>query len=227
MFRKIHLSKNKILEENEFSENEKNERETVQGELSLPDKKSVLRKAIEIYDFLNKLNSRLIRQDKKLSDIKESRKKEYTELQTYFQIVSECQKKTAELLNHNLEKHSLFPAILTIEMLSNLICSSTIQAESLVEGENENPKLNKLIENLRDIGRIAVLKKEQLGLLEICPKEFENFNKEQHEIVKAFETEDKNQHKKICQTISAGLIYHDKILRQAKVTVYRFCGDNS
>jgi molecular chaperone GrpE (heat shock protein) len=188
----------------------------------LPDRKSVLRKVNQLYQFLADMHTRLTQQNRFLSEAISEKEKDIADMQRYFEITSECQKKTAELVNQNLERHLLYPAVLTVDILADTIRSIAQQTESLALPEQDNAPMAELIEAVRHAVRLVELKKDQLGMKEIRPHELEELDKERHQIVKAVLTEEPDRHKRICQTITSGLVYHDKILRQAKVTVYRF-----
>lgn len=188
----------------------------------LPDRKIVLRKVNQLYQFLADMHTRLTQQNKCLSETVSAKEKDIADMQRYFEITSECQKKTAELVNQNLERHLLYPAVLAVDTLAETIHIIAQQTESLALPEQDNAPMAALIEAIRHAVRLVELKKEQLGMKEIRPNELEELDKGRHQIVKAVLTDEPDRHKRICQTIASGMVYHDKILRQAKVTVYRF-----
>jgi molecular chaperone GrpE (heat shock protein) len=223
MFGRIKFRKQNMSGDELCLEDVKNNFGLFGGDGKFPDKKSVLKKVGQIYQFFVEMDMRLIRQDKRLSETIKASQKDLADLQTCFQVAADCQKKTAELVNQNLERYALHPAVLAVDILADIICSIAKQIESLA-GSEENPQFTKFIETVLDAARIAELKKDQLGLREIRPKELETLDKDLHEVVKAVATDDMSKHKKTHETVTAGLIYHDKILRQAKVSVYRFSG---
>lgn len=188
----------------------------------LPDRKSFLRKAAQLYQFLIGMNVQLARHEKELSQTLRDKQKDIADLQTYFEIVADCQKKTAELVNQTLERHALHPAILAVDMFAKIINSLSSQAEGLTQPGIDSPQVAEFIEVARDACRVAALKKEQLGIQEIRPKEFDPLDKDHHQIVKVIATDDITHHKKIHETVVAGTAYQGKTLRPAKVSVYRF-----
>jgi len=95
-------------------------------------------------------------------------------------------------------------------------------ADALKNSQELDPQIVSLIESISSTAEIAESKKASLDIQSIQPAEMEELDKDMHNIVDTVNTDDESKHKKIHQTFSPALIYRGKVLREAKVSVYRF-----
>jgi molecular chaperone GrpE (heat shock protein) len=144
------------------------------------------------------------------------------ELKANNEILAKCQQTTSEIANRNLERFALEPAIEVVDLLCNFI--EEIASDEAFNTENICPLLYKLKQIVRQAENIAHEKREYLGLVKIQPEKMDDLDPQRHQIKGAVDTTDKEKHKKIERTLTAGLMYKDKILKQARVSVYRFKG---
>lgn len=195
--------------------------EDVSGKEVTINKETVMEVAKAIYRFFATTNIRLARQDKKVSKALKISEDHSATLGKYFDTVADCQKQTADFANHAFERHALHPSILVVDLLSSTICQLAQQADALNSSQQLDPKIMSLVESVLSAAEIAESKKASLDIQSIQPTEIDELDKDMHKIVNAVNTDDESKHKKIHQTLSAGLMYRGKILREAKVSVYR------
>lgn len=139
----------------------------------------------------------------------------------YIEITAECQRTTAECANNQIERLMLNPAIETIFLLSTTLRQLHEQSQDLLRNQDFCPLIKSIINSIAEASKIAQSKCQYLGIEEISPVEFDDFNPHEHEIKQSVETNDDNKHKKIKQTLKPGTKYRGKILHQAMVSVYR------
>jgi len=142
-------------------------------------------------------------------------------LQDYLEIVAECQKETAKLANNTLEHYVLYPVIETLDLITAHIVELRREANSLVGADAHCPLLKPVLSSITNITKLAQAKREYLGMQTICPQHLDELDPEKHDVRQVVEADDAGKHRKIQRTITPGLIYHGKVLRQAKVSVYR------
>lgn len=203
-------------------ESENTNHQDVSGKEVTVNKETVMEAAGAIYRFFTAMNTRLIRLDKKVSKALKARDDYSATLEKCFDTVAECQKQTAEFANDALERHALNPSILAVDLLSSTICQLAQQADALSNSQELDPQIMSLLESILSAAEIAESKKASLDIQSIQPAEMDELNKDMHTIVDPVDTDDESKHKKIHQTLSTGLIYRGEVLREAKVSVYRF-----
>ena len=194
----------------------------VSGKEVTVDKETVMDAVGAIYQFFTAMKTRLTRLDKKVSKALKARDNHSATLEKCFDTVADCQRKTAEYANDALERHALHPSILAVDLLSSTICQLAQRADAIKNSQQLDPQIMSLVESVLSAVEIAESKKASLDVQSIQPAEMDELDKDMHTIVDAVDTDDKSKHKKIHQALSTGLIYRGKILREAKVSVYRF-----
>lgn len=212
----------KVDGERHCPESENANHQDVSGKEVTVNKETVMEAAGAIYRFFTAMNTRLTLLDKKVSKALKARDDYSATLEKCFDTVAECQKQTAEFANDALERHALNPSILAVDLLSSTICQLAQQADALNNTQQLDPQIMSLVESVLSAVEIVESKKASLDIQSIQPAEMDELDKDMHTIVDAVDTDDESKHKKIHQTLSTGLIYRGKILREAKVSVYRF-----
>ena len=212
----------KVDSECHCPESENTNHEDVSGKEVTVNKETVMEAAEAVYRFFATMNTQLARQDKKVSKALKAREDHSATLEKCFDTVADCQRKTAEFVNRTLERHALYPSILAVDLLASTICQLAQQANALNNSQQLDPQIISLVESVLSAAEIAESKKASLDIQSIQPAELDETDKDMHRIVDAVDTDDESKHKKIYQTLSNGLIYRGKILREAKVSVYRF-----
>jgi len=140
----------------------------------------------------------------------------------YIKIVADCQKQTAELANNALERHALNPAIETVFVLTGLFHEIHQQTVTLRENQSCCPMFRPILDSIAEAVNLAEAKCQSLDIEKIAPADSEDFDPQRHEIGQTAISKDSDMHRKIERTLVPGLIYRGKVLRQAKVSVYRY-----
>jgi len=188
------------------------------------DQSSIIKAVDVICKFFASMHTQLSRQNRLLSKVLKARDEDLAALENCFCTVADCQKQTAELANQFIERHALHPAILTVDLLANLISQIARQADALINNQDISPSLATLMPLISDAAKIADSKKAQLEIQAVSPVDGDDLDSSLHEIVQAIATDDESKNKKTHDTITAGVVYRGKILRPAKISVYRFSG---
>ena len=157
-----------------------------------------------------------------ISYLIEVQKQQANNFERYLQIVADCQKQTAVFANNHFEKHALHPAIETVDVLTTLICQIHERTTNLSDAQIQCPLFKAILSSIKQTALVAKAKREYLDIERIEPDELDDFDPNKHEIKQAVVTNDNSKHKKIKETLAPGLIYHSRVLRQAKVSVYRY-----
>lgn len=199
-----------------------NPQDVVSGKEVTIDKETVLDAVWSIFRFFTAMNTRLARQDRNVSKALKAGEDRAVTLERCFDTIGDCQRQTADLANQAIERHALHPSILAVDLLANTLCQLAQQAQALGNSQPLDPEVMSLVASIFNAAEIAEDKKASLGIQSIQPAEMDKPDKDIHQIVKAVETDDQSKHKKIHETLSVGLIYRGKVLREAKVSVYRF-----
>jgi GrpE protein len=214
----------KVDSERSCPESKNTNHQGISGKEVTVDKETILAVVEVIYQFFTAMNTRLVRQDKKVSKALEGGKKDLATLEKCFDTLADCQRQTADFANHALQRHVLYPSILAVDLLSSTICQMAQQANALKNSQQPNTQMMSLVESILSAAEIAESKKASLDIQSIQPAEMDELDKDMHQIINAVDTDDESRHKKIHQTLTAGLMYRGKVLREAKVSVYRFSG---
>jgi molecular chaperone GrpE (heat shock protein) len=142
-------------------------------------------------------------------------------LESYLQVVTACQKQTAEFANHVIERHALHPAVETVDLLTGLIGQLNDQANGLVDAVAHCPMFEPLFGSIAEAARMAHAKREHLDMRSICPAPLDDLDIDKHEIRQVIPTDNADKHKRVERTLISGLIYRGAVLRRAKVSIYR------
>ena len=212
----------KVDGERHCPESENTNPQDVSGKEVTFNEETFMEAAGTIYRFFAMMNARLAQQDKKASKALKATDNYSATLEKCFDTVADCQKQTAEFANQALERHALHPSIVAVDLLCSTICQLAQQADALKNTQHLDSQTMSLVESVLSAAEIAESKKASLDIQSIQPAEMDKLDKDMHTIVNAVDTDDESNHKKIHQTLSTGLIYRGKILREAKVSVYRF-----
>lgn len=141
--------------------------------------------------------------------------------------LKECQQQTAKVLNHELERHALNPAIKTIVGLADELFRLNDIAERLDQGAGANAELQQLKDQLEISAYIARDKLAYLDIERIMPSKADDIDPKKHDIAGDTGTNDKCLHGKTSRLITPGIIYRGKILLPAKVSVFVYRKVNS
>ena len=140
----------------------------------------------------------------------------------YVEIVADCQRQAAEYANDVVERHALNPAVETVFALTNLIRQLHEQSASLLADHGCCKPVSPIFDALSEAVKIADARCDRLDIERLSPNDLDDFDSQEHDIKQAAATDDSSKHRKIKETLAPGLIYRGKVLRQAKVCIYRY-----
>jgi len=175
-----------------------------------------------IAERLGSIEDRLDQLVDQLRQINESQRERTGELENYLKIVAECQRQTATLANRELERHLLHPAIEAASTLKGLIDDLLEQAAGLPENEAFCPFVKPIVDSIKQAASVAEAETKSLGIETIAPRHLNDLDAHRHDVKQTVAADDNTSHGKIERTLVPGLAYRGKVLRQAKVSVYRY-----
>ncbi|NQV34145.1 MAG: nucleotide exchange factor GrpE [Phycisphaeraceae bacterium] len=139
----------------------------------------------------------------------------------YLEIVAECQRLTANYANDTVERHALHPAIEAVFDLTNMLHDLAAQFTDLDKCQI-NPLVRLLLNSISEAVKVANNKCDHLDIVKIVPQDLDAFDADKHQIRQTETTDESDRHKKIKTTLVPGLTYRGKVLREAKVCIYRY-----
>ncbi|MCF7955173.1 MAG: hypothetical protein K9M75_05170 [Phycisphaerae bacterium] len=188
--------------------------------------KNLKKAALVIGQFIGQIDYKVSKQNRLLVDILGANHENLKRIEACFDTASDCQKLTSELANQNLERHALYPAIMAVDALAETIMKLAKQAYDLLCSQQLDESSGLLANSIIDAAKVAETKMLQLQITQINPDSLDDLDCDCHQLVKVVSTTDPDQHKKVKETVKSGLFYNGVVLRQAKVTAYRFNSDN-
>jgi molecular chaperone GrpE (heat shock protein) len=136
-------------------------------------------------------------------------------------ILAACQKDTANALNHQVERHALHPAVEAAVALTEELSRLQDCAKQLPGSDEGNDGLGEIRTEIDISCTVAHEKLAHLGVQRIAPTEGEQFDMKLHSVCGCVETIDEELQGKISKLVTAGIVYRRKVLRQARVSVFR------
>ena len=152
---------------------------------------------------------------------------QWCQLQECIKTTENCRQENAKILNHELERHTLNPAIETVVQLYDEIISLKNLAEKFKHEAKDCPAIVPLLRALQISADIAEDKLAYLGIERLTPAESDELDPIKHNACHAVQTNSEELHRKVSQLLSPGLIYRGKVLRQARVSVFRYSNDKN
>jgi len=152
---------------------------------------------------------------------------QWCQLQEHVKLIENSRQETAKILNHEIERHALNPAIETVVQLYDEIISLKNLAERLKHEANDCPSIVLFLRDLQIAADIAEDKLAYLGIERLTPAEGDDLDPRKHLVCHPVDTDKKELHGKVSQLLSPGLIYRGKVLRQARVSVFRHSNDKN
>jgi len=136
------------------------------------------------------------------------------------QIAASCQQDTARLLNREIQRHALHPAILALVLLADeikRIREKAIAAEPLAD---LSPEVSDLIEAVNFANCTAEERLAALDVEQIRPQEGSPFDANLHELRGTIPTDDDRKHGAVAKVVSSGVVYRGEVLRRVQVLVF-------
>lgn len=137
-------------------------------------------------------------------------------------IVKDCQEETASVLNRELERHALHPAVLIVVTLADELLRLNNRAQATELHAKSSSELKRLRDELQISASIANDKLGYLDIARIAPSKGDSFDPEKHVACSSVPTDKKNLHGTISELLTAGIRYRSKVLQQARVSMFRY-----
>jgi molecular chaperone GrpE (heat shock protein) len=179
-----------------------------------------------VYAQLGRLGERVQELEKRLEHLNTILQEQSRQYDEHVATLAACQKETADVLNHKLERHALYPAVEAVVALAAELSRLEGQARQLLPDSADGDQANKLLQELDISCRLAAEKLAHLDVAMITPDEKENFDPQAHTVCSFIETTDKRLHKRIAKIVTPGILYQGKVLRPARVSVFRLQTSN-
>ena len=158
----------------------------------------------------------------KLQQLSETVEKLNGGYQQCFKALKTCQDQTEKVLQHTLEKHALEPAINTVVDLADELFRLDSIAQKLLKESGCNNELKTLANELQTSAIIAREKQSYLDIEILTPARGSQLDNSLHNICGYANVRDKTLHGRICKLIKPGVKYRGNILRQPKISVFRY-----
>ena len=136
-------------------------------------------------------------------------------------ILAACQRDTAGVLNHEVDRHALHPAVEAVVALAEELLHVQNCAGELLDGGVSGDDVDKLRAEIEISCTVAMEKLANLDVQRITPAEGEELDTQLHVVCGYTETADEGLHGRISKLVTPGIAYRGEVLRQARVIVFR------
>ena len=188
------------------------------GNLSSPDTRLPFNVLSRGYKLIRRL---LRRQHDRFVELAAVVQRQTTGFEQCLNTVRNCQEQTAKISNHEIERHSLNPAIESVVLLANELERLHGLATQMIGEGRACAKVQKLIDDLAVSVQIAQDRLRYLDIEKISPSVNDCFDPKLHTVCSYSDTDDPLRSGCISEMITAGIIYRGKVLRPARVSVFR------
>lgn len=169
-----------------------------------------------------KLVGRLLRrQHDRFGELTAAVQRQTTGFDQCLNTVRNCQEQTAKVLNHELDRHALTPAIESVVLLANELERICGLAAQLIGDGRACAPVQRLIDDVAVSGQIAKDRLRYLDIETVSPSVNDSFDPKLHTVCIYSDTDDPLRSGCISEVITAGIIYRGKVLRPARVSVFR------
>lgn len=162
---------------------------------------------------------RISRMGRNLRNINQTIGRQYSDMANHLSMVRNCQEETARLVNGELERHALRPAVETAVILADEL--NRLEQLAVKLAITSHSDLGQLFDEIKISGQIARDKLEYLDITKIEPSRVDTLDHRFHTVVAAEKTSDSSLHGLISATIMPGMIYRGKVFKSAKVSVFK------
>jgi hypothetical protein len=172
-----------------------------------------------VYVQLSTVSQRLRDLERRLDRLGTSVEQQYRRHDQHVAILVACQRDTANVLNHELERHALYPAVEAVVALAAELSHLRDCASQLLGGGGDGA--GKLRAEIDISCSVAGEKLANLDVQRIAPAEGEQLDPKTHSVCGYVETADESFHGRISKLVTPGTVYRGTVLRQARVIVFR------
>ncbi len=136
--------------------------------------------------------------------------------------VRQCQQQMAKLINRDIERFALDPAIETIVTLTDEILQANDVLNEFSNNRDSDHNFKDILQQLQLSAEIAQDKLVHLGIERIKPQLEDVVEAQRHDVCSYLCTTDKELHGKVSSVLCEGILYRGIVLKQAKVSVHRY-----
>jgi len=174
-----------------------------------------------VYSQLSRLDQRMQALEKHFSHIGAMVDRQNRRDEQHVTVLAACQRDTAKALDRALERHALHPAIEAAAALAEELSRLQDSASQRDEGGAGGDEVDELGAQIEISCTVARERLANLDVQRIAPAERAKLDAQMHMVCGYVETADENLHGRISRLLTPGIAYRGKVLRQARVTVFR------
>ena len=174
-----------------------------------------------VYDQLHTLGEKVHVLEEQLDCLGTTIERQYRQHDEHVAILAACQRDTAAVLNHEIDRHALHPAVETVVALAEELSHLKDCASQLPEGGAGAEEMDRLRTEIDISCTVAREKLAHLDVQMITQAEGEQLDAKVHLACGYAATMDGDLQGKISKLVTPGIAYRGKVLRQARVTVFR------
>lgn len=174
-----------------------------------------------VYGQLSLLGQRVHDLERQLEGLSTTIEKQYRQYDEHMATLAACQRDTAKALNHELERYALHPAIEAVAALAEELFHLQDSARQLLDSGVGDDGAGPLTQEIGISGSVARERLANLDIRTIAPSAREQLDSKEHAVCAYNNTEDEDLHGQIGKLVTPGVVYRGKVLRQARVVVFR------
>ena len=144
--------------------------------------------------------------------------RQYRQYKQDMAMLAACQKDTANVLNREMERHALHPAVEAVVTLAAELSHLQDCAGRLLDGGDAADRLRKEIDICCTVAGETLA---NIDARRIAPSAGEPFDPKEHTVCGYVETSEEGLHGKIGMVVTPGILYRGHVLQQALVTILR------
>jgi len=175
-----------------------------------------------VYGQLDKLGRRVHQLENRLDRLGATVERQRRQCDEHFILLAACQQDTAKALNREIEQHALHPAIKAVGALAEELSRLEVCAIRLLGDGTDGGQAGELRNEIEISCGVAREKLAALDVQMITPAEGAELDAKHYEVCGSIQTADQDRHGRIGKLVTPGITYRGKVLRQARVLVFRF-----
>ena len=134
-----------------------------------------------------------------------------------------CQQQTQQLLQQQLERHALHPAVEAVVVLAEELLRLNTLQQNVDQATDVEAARKNLTDELNISAAIAMEKLALLEIQKIVPQIKDPFDRDRHNVCSLDPTSESDLAEKVQRVVTEGILYRGQVLRQARVVAYRYC----
>ena len=174
-----------------------------------------------VYRQLKVLDKSIHELEKRLDRLDANIEQQYHRHGEYMSILAACQRDTASVLNREIDRHALHPAIETVVALSEELSHLKDYVSQMPNGSPDHENIEKIGGEIDLSCTVAQERLANLDVQIITADRGQELDARVHSACGSIVTVDRDLQGKISKLVTPGIAYRGKVLRQARVTVFR------